>query len=58
MAYHRQSAFLVELIDQQHGSWQGTVTWIATGQKVAFRSLLEFLRLVDSAPTLQDDPVD
>ena len=46
-----KQTFLVEVIDQQNASWQGTVSWINTGKKENFRSALELIRLLDSALT-------
>ena len=42
-------AFLIQMLDNQNMTWQGTVTFLNTNQKVAFRSLLELLKLMDSA---------
>jgi len=42
----QQGTFLVQVLDQQHSSWQGTITWLATNEKKTFRSLLEFITLV------------
>ena len=44
-----KQTFVVEVIDQQNASWQGTVNWINTGKKENFRSALELIRLIDSA---------
>lgn len=44
-----KQTFVVEVIDQQNASWQGTVKWINTGKKENFRSALELIRLLDSA---------
>ena len=44
-----KQTFVVEVIDQQHASWQGTVKWVNTGKKENFRSALELIRLLDSA---------
>ena len=41
--------FLIQLIDNQNLSWQGTIIWTKTGKKENFRSELELLRLIDSA---------
>ena len=45
---HRTNV-MVQILDTQHATWQGTVTWIDTGRKESFRSALELLRLIDSA---------
>ena len=44
-----KQTFVVDIIDQQNASWQGTVKWVNTGKKENFRSALELLRLIDSA---------
>lgn len=49
---HRTNV-MVQILDTQHATWQGTVTWIDTGRKESFRSALELLRLIDSAQLAQ-----
>ena len=44
-----KQTFVVEVIDQQNASWQGSVNWVNTGKKEHFRSALELIRLIDSA---------
>ena len=44
-----KGTFFIQILDQQHSSWQGTITWIATNEKVHFRSAFELLKLIDSA---------
>jgi hypothetical protein len=41
--------FIVEILSTQNSTWQGTVVWTKTQQKMAFRSALELIRLIDSA---------
>ena len=48
-----KGTFFIQILDQQHSSWQGSVTWLATKEKVHFRSAFELLKLIDSA--LSDD---
>lgn len=43
-----KGTFLVQVLDQQHNSWQGTITWLASGKKKNFRSLLELITFVGS----------
>ena len=45
----KQTDFIVSVRYQEHGSWQGTVTWSEGGKKVPFRSALELLYLMDEA---------
>ncbi len=40
---------IVKILDQQSATWQGTITWAETGRTEAFRSVLELIRLMDSA---------
>ena len=42
-------SFLIKIKDQQNNTWQGTVTWIESKQTQPFRSLLELIKLIDSA---------
>ena len=44
-----KQTFVIEVIDQQNASWQGTVNWVNKGKKENFRSALELIRLIDSA---------
>ena len=44
-----KQTFVIEVIDQQNASWQGTVNWVNKGKKENFRSVLELIRLMDSA---------
>ena len=44
---------MVQILDTQDATWQGTVTWVETGRSAAFRSALELLRLIDSAQLAQ-----
>jgi hypothetical protein len=43
----RQS-FIVNVLYQEHSTWQGTVTWVDENKTQTFRSALELLRLIDS----------
>ncbi|MBQ4577883.1 MAG: hypothetical protein IJA84_02365 [Clostridia bacterium] len=46
----RQS-FIVNILQQQNASWQGTVTWVDENKTQSFRSALELIRLIDSTLT-------
>ena len=47
---HGEAAtFSIRVLFRQNASWQGSVTWIETGQEESFRSVLELLLLMDSA---------
>ncbi|MGI6752635.1 MAG: hypothetical protein ACOX4U_08545 [Anaerovoracaceae bacterium] len=41
--------FLIRIHNNQNATWQGTVTWLDKNSKENFRSLLEMIRLLDSA---------
>jgi hypothetical protein len=43
------ATFAVRVLFRQNASWQGSVTWLETGQEVSFRSALELLFLMNSA---------
>lgn len=39
--------FVVKIIDQQHETWQGNLTWIEEHKECKFRSALELIKLMD-----------
>lgn len=41
--------FIVNVKYRQNATWQGTVTWVEEKKKASFRSLLELIKLMDSA---------
>lgn len=41
--------FLITVRSRENHSWQGTVQWIEGSEQKNFRSVLELLRLMDSA---------
>ena len=45
----KKQSFVLEIKDNQNQSWQGTLEWIQGRKKVSFRSVLELLRMIDSA---------
>jgi len=42
-------SFVIRILDQQHSSWQGTVTWLSSNKTKAFRSTMELILMVDDA---------
>lgn len=53
--------FIVNVKYRQNATWQGTVTWVEEKQKASFRSVLELLKLMDSAiqgAKQQEDTLD
>lgn len=45
----RKETFIIDIKDQQYGSWQGCISWINGNRKEYFRSALEMIKLLDSA---------
>ena len=43
------ATFSLRILFRQNASWQGSVTWLETGQEESFRSVLELLFLMNSA---------
>lgn len=43
------ATFAVKILFRQNASWQGSITWLDTGQEESFRSVLELILLMDSA---------
>ena len=41
--------FLITVRSKENHTWQGTVQWIEGGEQQHFRSVLELLKLMDSA---------
>lgn len=44
-----REAFLVQILNTQNATWQGTVTWTDGKKTQPFRSALELIKLIDSA---------
>lgn len=44
-----RKSFVVQIMNTQNATWQGTVTWTDGKQQESFRSALELIRLLDSA---------
>jgi len=47
----KKPTFLIQMLDNQNLTWQGAITFLDTNQKLPFRSVLELLKLMDSAIT-------
>ena len=43
------ATFKVKVLFRQGASWQGKLGWLEGGQEIAFRSVLELVKLMDSA---------
>lgn len=44
-----RETFVVQVLNTQNATWQGTVTWTDGRRSESFRSALELIRLMDSA---------
>lgn len=45
----KEATFIVNIKDNQHATWQGSVEWVQSRKKENFRSMLELFKLIDSA---------
>lgn len=45
----KQGDFVVQIQSCKNSTWQGSVMWLDDHSKENFRSLLELIRLIDSA---------
>lgn len=45
----KKGTFIVQILNSQNDSWQGTVTWTEKKETIPFRSVLELIQLMDSA---------
>ena len=41
--------FVIDICCQENHTWQGTIHWVNENKKEYFRSVLEMIRLIDSA---------
>lgn len=46
---NKKPTFLIQMLDNQNMTWQGTITFLDDNQKLPFRSVLELIKLMDSA---------
>ena len=54
MAPTKKRVFIIDILDCQNATWQGTVTWADEQKTASFRSALEMLHLIDSSLTEQN----
>ena len=45
----RRETFIVHVDSQENLTWQGQVTWLDEKETRSFRSLLELIKLIDTA---------
>ncbi len=51
----KKRTFIIEVNDTQNQSWQGSIEWVQGQKKQAFRSVLELLKLMESAISKEDE---
>lgn len=44
----KKKTFIVDILDCQNETWQGSLSWVQGNQKKNFRSALELIKLMDS----------
>lgn len=44
-----KQTFIIDIKDVQNETWQGSLSWVQGNQKKSFRSVLELIKLMDSA---------
>lgn len=55
MAKKNLRTFIIQIKGTENGTWQGTVDWVEKKERVAFRSALELIRLMDSSIDDQEE---
>lgn len=45
----KRNTFIVDILDHQNHTWQGSVRWVQESKCIAFRSALELIQLMESA---------
>lgn len=45
----KKQVFILEVNSTRNQSWQGSLKWVEKHKQESFRSMLEMLRLIDSA---------
>lgn len=53
-----RGTFVVQVLNTQNSTWQGTVTWTNGKKQESFRSALELMKLIDSALTADAEEQD
>lgn len=46
---YKEQTFLIKVLNNQHGTWQGSILWAEGKKEQNFRSALEMLKLIDNA---------
>lgn len=51
----KKQVFVLEVLNNDNETWQGTLLRSDTQQKVPYRSLLELIKLIDSAVEVETE---
>jgi len=51
-----RETFVVQILNDQNATWQGTVTWTGGKKVQSFRSVLELLKLIGSTIYVEASP--
>lgn len=51
-----RGTFVIQILNQQNATWQGTITWTDGKKTLPFRSLLELIKLIDSVLETEEEP--
>jgi len=51
------NVFVVQILDQEYGTWQGRVTWADRNKTKYFRSAFELIKLVEGALNSSDSEI-
>ncbi len=53
-----KNTFLVHVASCQNATWQGSITWLEEKESKHFRSLLEMIKLIDTAITPKAEEIN
>ena len=53
----KEHTFLIRVIGQQNGTWQGSILWAEEKKEQYFRSALEMLKLIDEALIINEEDI-
>lgn len=53
----KKGTFVVSIMEQENATWQGRVTWLDQKETRCFRSMLELIRLLDTAVNEKEENI-
>lgn len=51
----RKETFVIHVASQENATWHGQITWLKENETRSFRSMLEMIRLMDSALNQEEE---